>query len=343
MADSKLKSADLIRIRQGLGSGSKATTQTARLARKLAAKTKKRNKVTVSYSKSDLPWHEDHHVAIVKRGGKPIANALIEYDKGVDDLGYVANKNQRLVANRSGVKVNPAKVGVWGIQPSGQTLADAIQKHDSIKNTVLKPREVRTLFQSVRNQFPRADEVIGSRQSGAHMLGTKQKQGFRLPKPQVGPSRLEKAVRSNSSRLRGAMKGVELLPPKLSKALARGPAGVIAAPLEAGFTAYASGGGVTGAATAAAVTTGVGAGITTALKKAGTIAAKHAPGLARVAGKAAIPLAVAGAGYDLFRTAQEGTRAYQAHQAEKRNEQYMNENYGSIEAATATRRRRTGE
>jgi hypothetical protein len=331
MKDSKLKSEDLIKIRQGLGGDAKATTQTARLARKVAEKTKKRNKVTVALIPKKDPNLSRTHDFLIKKGGIPRAGGDLVYNSfrkesitgapsiGIVDVGSIATTDR--AGNTQGFD--------W----------DAHNKH---AGKTLSSKDVRAALTEVKKKLPGAYAVIGHRDTGVK-ADSDMVQHLKLPSAKPGLSRLEKAVRSNSTRLRGAMRGVEMLPPKLGKALARGPAGAITAPLEAGFTAYASGGGATGAATAAAATTGAGAGITAAMKRVGTLAAKHAPGLARVAGKAAVPLAVASAGYDLFRTVNEGYKAHEAATDARRNEAYMNDNYGSIEAATATRHRRQRE
>jgi hypothetical protein len=309
-----------------MGGDAKATTQTARVVRKLAEKTAKRNKVTVQVT-PHTEGGDLTHDFIIKKGGKV---------KAVGDMGYDALAGDK----------NTRGLGLIEIKSIGTPEAhggvnydwDAHAKH---AGKTLKPSDVKTAIKELGKKFPSARKVSGFRDTGAKG-GTGKKQTINMPEPATATTRLEKAVRRNSARLSGAMKGVEMLPSKLGKSLARGPAGLVTAPLEAGFTAYATGGGATGAVTAAAATTGVGAGITTALKKAGTAAVKHAPGLARVAGKAAVPVAVAAAGYDLFRIANEGYKAHEAASNARTNEKYMSDNYGSIEAATRTRRQRTG-
>jgi len=369
MKDSKLKSEDLIKIRQGLGGGSKATTQTARIARKLAEKTAKRNRISleIDHDVWDERLEVDPHQypvrnlyadgeqgrrAFIKKGGKRIAEADLAYNKG-------------------GKHISVDMIGPAGSKIKGH-VANTIEEHDKYSRKVLSTRDVRNSMIELKKKFPNAETVGGWRGSGMRskvqelmesrytpeeletriILGDDidgvpdsddiGRQKMKLPKLAEPEGRFARAVRSNSSRLRGAMKGVDMLSPKLGKALARGPAGLLTAPLEAGLTTYAKGGGVPLSVAAAATTGGFGAGITAALKKAGTVAAKHAPVLARVAGKAAVPLAVASAGYDLYRTVNEGYKAHKAATDARQNEAYMSENYGSIDAATATRRRRTG-
>lgn len=62
--------------------------------------------------------------------------------------------------------------------------------------------------------------------------------------------------------------------------------------------------------------------------------------VARVGGRVMAPLALAADAYTIGKAGYEGYKAYNDDQDAKRNEDYQNKNYGTIDAATATRRRR---
>ena len=72
--------------------------------------------------------------------------------------------------------------------------------------------------------------------------------------------------------------------------------------------------------------------------KLGGTAAGRAVGA--VASRSAVPLMVAGAAWDAAQIAREGYNAADAEMERRRNEQFMEQNYGSVEAATETRKRK---
>ncbi len=373
MRDSKLKSKDLIQIRQGLGGGSKATTQTARIARKLAEKTLKRNRITASVKRTVLDpemefGSDTYHKVTIKKGGIPQVEGNITFEKGLypdlEDGKYAKGSGWARVSRAKKAELDaksltgratrdPAALQITGIKPAGLKVDPQggygwDKAHKDYANKVMKPNDLKRGIKEIGKRFPSANKIAGWRITGRrdklikefetkHPTIVKQGgldsqshinirvQSINLPKP---PKSSKPIFRPNATKLKGAFKKI------------RAKKYGAAAPIEAAFTSYATGGGVEGAATAAASTTAFGAGIRASLKKAGAVAAKHAPGLIKVAGKAAVPLAVASAGYDLFRVGQEGYRAHEAATDARRNEAYMNENYGSIEAATRTRHNR---
>ena len=81
----------------------------------------------------------------------------------------------------------------------------------------------------------------------------------------------------------------------------------------------------------------------TALKAAGNVAAKYAPTVARVAGRVAVPLAVAATAYDVGRAAKEGYKAFSARKEAKAEKAGSEAKYGTVEAATRTRKRLLAE
>ncbi len=369
MRDSKLGSKDLIKIRKSLGGGATATTQTARIARKLAEKTTKRNKITVSVKRQTLDpefefGSDTYHRVVIKKGGVPKIHAKLTFEKGLfpdTEDGKLAkgsgwarvNRRMRAELDRrssTGKAVRaPAALAISDIAPygvkvrphEGYSWQDAHKEH---ANKTMKPNDLKRGIKELAKKFPSAGKIAGWRVTGrrdklinefetkhpqvvkAGGLSSQSHINIRVQNinlPKHTPKK--KVLKPNTTKLKGALKGV------LKKANHRKWGG--AAPLEAAFTSYATGGGTTGAATAAAATTGIGAGIKTVLRKA----AQHAPGIARVAGKASVTLAIATAGYDVYRTVKEGVKAKQASDDAKANEKYMKDNYGSIEAATATR------
>lgn len=68
--------------------------------------------------------------------------------------------------------------------------------------------------------------------------------------------------------------------------------------------------------------------------------AEYAPAVGRVAGKIAAPIGMGLSLYDIGKAGKEGYGAYSASRDAAKNERYQQEKYGTIEAATRTRKQR---
>ncbi len=372
MKDSKLKSEDLIRIRKGLGGGAKATTQTARIARKLAAKTTKRNKITVSVKKIDEGEHQfgmdTRHKITLKKGGVPKVKGYMTFEKGLipdpdmPDGGGWARADRRVMADLhkrtpSGKAVRgPASLSLTGITPAGVKVRplEGVSWEDTHKkyaNKTMKPNDLKRGLQEIGKKFPTATKVSGWRITGRR---DKLVKAFDKPLPIVNANGrqwegLNAQSTINLRTARVALPKIEA-PKSIIDTVRRNAAklkgamrGVnkprvgFSAPLEAAFTSYTTGGGTTGAATAAASTAGAGAGVGAILKKVGGAVVKAAPILGKVGARAVPGLMLATGAYDVGRVAYEGYKAHEAASDARKNEASMNERYGTVEAATQTR------